>query len=784
MIQLFPKTTSSTEDVKIVTVPNDIDKFKAALALNFCTVSVSQIVDYDDLYVLEQEYEGILNNLNLKAFPKDDALLEILRKILDTITFFRIQEGDKKFIERDYQQKMKNAIWSSAPNLVAVLATGNPVAMAVTLASQIGIGYMNYRKAKAQNALEYEKEKWQLQRTAIDQFNALRRELFTTAWRLARDYDFPDEYRLTESQISQYNSILMDADPLRRYERLSSIQEEFVAYPPFWYYLGNAEYEVAKEYEARSTTTQNARSIADTFKKQALEHFKAFKRKNDNDLLRNNPIAAACHLEHIEVLFLDLKHNREEIKELLDLTVKKAGNSLDIIQICALDYLKIGEIQLAEKYLMKCVVENNNAVTNAQILSIIYANQLTENSSQSARIDYLKLERFVGNTYLFPLPDDNNQSSFDEQNQSFINKQKEILELKYELVAQKVLDKYSILLKRDLQTPTSRRDYPDSYYSKENTDIRINDIKKICASKAKDEYLGRLEQFDIDTTIISYCADFLKALSPVFKQEGMKDAIEHAEKYCKQITNKYKFDKNWEETPHEEFIEEVCKISLEDIIDPYIQDIFKPTIHYICSNNANTINDIASFEGFLVDVCSHQMIDSPAELYRKEFLKEQCSPNTTPDILFSFGDEKSIERQKREDTKRSMNEAIKDSIQKGLIIKGRFIFEDDHSGMTSYFSIHHKRIPNEIMNARKDKDIVAVFTVGNNKTAKKDLIFTTHSLYSFHTKKNSRYEELSISLDGKSIVNDKLKDFYEYYKIINISTFNDLLIELRKISLW
>ena len=88
------------------------------------------------------------------------------------------------------------------------------------------------------------------------------------------------------------------------------------------------------------------------------------------------------------------------------------------------------------------------------------------------------------------------------------------------------------------------------------------------------------------------------------------------------------------------------------------------------------------------------------------------------------------------------------------------------------------------MNARKDKDIVAVFTVGNNKTAKKDLIFTTHSLYSFHTKKNSRYEELSISLDGKSIVNDKLKDFYEYYKIINISTFNDLLIELRKISLW
>ena len=47
--------------------------------------------------------------------PKDESLLKILKQLLDTITFFRIQEVDKKFIERDYQNKMKNAIWSAFP---------------------------------------------------------------------------------------------------------------------------------------------------------------------------------------------------------------------------------------------------------------------------------------------------------------------------------------------------------------------------------------------------------------------------------------------------------------------------------------------------------------------------------------------------------------------------------------------------------------------------------------------------------------------------------------------
>ena len=42
------------------------EQIRAAYALNLCTVSISQIIEYEDLNIMEQEYEAILNNLNLE----------------------------------------------------------------------------------------------------------------------------------------------------------------------------------------------------------------------------------------------------------------------------------------------------------------------------------------------------------------------------------------------------------------------------------------------------------------------------------------------------------------------------------------------------------------------------------------------------------------------------------------------------------------------------------------------------------------------------------------------
>lgn len=84
---------------------------------------------------------------------------------------------------------------------------------------------MNYRREKAHVGLEKEAEELKLRITAIEQFHAIRRELFSTAWHLSDVYQMNDEYRLTEKQIEQYNQILMDTNEIRRFERLESIKD-------------------------------------------------------------------------------------------------------------------------------------------------------------------------------------------------------------------------------------------------------------------------------------------------------------------------------------------------------------------------------------------------------------------------------------------------------------------------------------------------------------------------------------------------------------------------------
>lgn len=286
---------------------SDEEMRKAAYALNLCTVSVSQIIDYNDVNFMEREYEAILNNLNLEEMPKDDALLHILKQLLDVVSFFRIQEGEKKLLEKEYQQKMKNAIWNAVPKIGLIPVGGNPVTTVISLASQVGIGYMNYRKEKAKIGLEQERKEWELQRSAMEQFHGLRRELFDTAWRLADKYNFNDSYRLTERQITQFNRVLMDADDLRRYERLAYIKDNFVAYPPFHYYLGSAANSVYQNEEMYDETLRNE------YKQLAIDAFQKFLEKTENNLLREDQLEASCALEYVDLI--DDKEEKKKMPE-------------------------------------------------------------------------------------------------------------------------------------------------------------------------------------------------------------------------------------------------------------------------------------------------------------------------------------------------------------------------------------------------------------------------------------------------------------------------------------
>ena len=473
------------------------EKLRAAYVLNMCTVSVAQIVDYNDEYILEQEYESILNNLNLEQMPKDEALLNIMKELLDTITFFRIYEKKKKMIDKKYQQKVKNAIWNAVPNFGLLIAGGNLVSMAVSLASSVGTGYMNYRRTKAENDLEYEEELLNLQITAIEQLNALKRELFTTSWRLADEYNFSDKYRLTERQIEQYNEIIMDPDPIRRYRRLDSIKEYFLAYPAFWYFIGNAANQVS-----RIEGEEYSDSFKSKYREIAADHFDYYFRMNEGSVLREDPLVASCALEYFEIL-PDTETDKRG--KLLEKAIKWAGMSPDIIQICAVDYLRLKNYDQAEKLLGVLVDEGYNSDINAQILSSIYAFHYFENPSEKLLFDYSLLSKQQSSVTLFPLPVQENEGKTEIQLwEGFIQQQMRTVQEFYLNAIKKFFAQYAVEVNGLLMQFDSSIKYPISFFLKDGRSKRDEEAERVFGNEIRRlDYIDELKNRNYSTEVVN-----------------------------------------------------------------------------------------------------------------------------------------------------------------------------------------------------------------------------------------------------------------------------------------
>ncbi len=500
------------------------DQLKAAYALNMCTVSVSQIVDYNDEYILEQEYEAILNNLNLEQMPKDEALLNILVKLLNVITFFRIDKVKRAQIEKKYQRRIKNAIWSAVPN-IGVIVAGDPVTVGLSLATQVGIGYMNYRREKADALADKEDSEVELRITAMEQFNALRRELFTTAWRLADEYNFPDKYRLTERQITQYNEILMDPDEIRKYERLSAVKDNFEAYLPFWYFMGHSAKYIAEDKD--NGLDPNAR---DYYISQAKENFEKYESLNSFNILREDELTASFALEYVDLLLLEENPDQEKIIRLIETAVKMAGNANDILELCAVSYLKVGKTDSAEKLLRILVNENYNTATNAKLLSRIYVSEFLKGTNPLAKTQYGILASRVTPAWLFPMPDnraDDLMLQDKELQDKYISEQRFALQKEYGDVINQFIEKNIVMFNKIIPVPV--RDANDEYFTNSETAIkrRRQDVYDALESDRGNEYRQQIKESGYRFRYIELINEMLNALDElrVFRDNSDKESM-------------------------------------------------------------------------------------------------------------------------------------------------------------------------------------------------------------------------------------------------------------------
>lgn len=270
-----------------------VEEGKIVMALNLCAVSISRILDSQSVEVMENEYNTILNNLNLQKIEKHDALLDVLRKLLDVITFFRLQEGDRRRLEARNTQRMNNLLWNSVSQLRGMfVVSGDVCSVAAAAAIQGATMYFGYRNQKNEIKIDYADEAWKLERSALEQLHGLRTALFETAWKLSSEYDFDDSWRLTTKQIEWYNTMCANADPVVRCKQLEQYELDFGHYPYYWYERGVAAQEVVAELTAKKDELGCWLKKAMTCLKNFIDLDKTV------NLLRQNVVGADARLRY------------------------------------------------------------------------------------------------------------------------------------------------------------------------------------------------------------------------------------------------------------------------------------------------------------------------------------------------------------------------------------------------------------------------------------------------------------------------------------------------------
>ncbi len=756
------------------------EQLQAAYALNLCSVSVSQIIDYNDMYILEQEYDVILNNLNLENMPKDEALLDIIKRTLETITFFKIQEGEKTFIEKDYQQKIKNAIWSAIPNPGALVAAGlsrGVAGLAVSLAATVGTAYMNYRKNRSEYQLGKEKQFWELKKSAIEQFQSLQQQLFETSWRLADTYKFQDCLRLTEKQIKQYDEILKDSDEIRKFERLEAVKHKFAAYPPFWYYFGNTANTIA--LGEHYGLDEKEKEVYRNYAKRCFEYFAELNKYN---LLREDNITASCYLEYIDLL--DISEDKEKIRGLIKKTIEVAGNSMDILQLCAVAYMKIGDLKEAAYLLRQLVNEQYNEVTNAQLLSSIYVNSYVDNQEIEVKSAYKLLASRVSPVYLFPLPEDVEIADKSLLQDEFVKAQRQIFKIKYKLVLIDFIRKYEIKINSIIPLPsTMDQNISEDLYAEKKSarNERMAQVQmELHKGNRGNRYCAIVQNIPYSHEVLEILNEMFDALcmlecvqdeqTQLLLQEEVKSGIRDCHESLENI------DKNlaaFDETVYKE----IQDISLKRLT----ANLFKKMVRLIVDSvKAKTeMRDFAIAEYNLVEFCKREKITSPEILFaHKDDVVIDSTVKTyfTPDMI----GKNTIQQSERINKNKQMVASIKQAI--GDIVKSEEI---------EFYTQEDQRINRYFYGwpMQKNRNIRSkILAVLDDRTKwDKDLLFTTEGVMPvikgrckavvpydhISWSNNTKRKELII---GVKYSNDNL-DMDKLYELIKELAINESYVE-------
>ena len=248
MLMIFTLSAAPANSVTPLTEINnsDYDPLHTMLALNMAIVSIHKIVTTQDRFVLDQEYNTVINKLALGNIESDFELTGLFTEMMNFITGKALRQEEAKRFQERYNKREQRQLISALSGIRAY--GGNLYSWLGSLATSCVSAYFSYQSSKAELTEGLDDDLWRLQKDDIEDCNALQVKLLNASWNLLRQYKLPDDYRLTQDSLDGFFKSLSEPEPAKRLRMLKARNVE--RNPPYWYYRAVAAQELKDDAEA------------------------------------------------------------------------------------------------------------------------------------------------------------------------------------------------------------------------------------------------------------------------------------------------------------------------------------------------------------------------------------------------------------------------------------------------------------------------------------------------------------------------------------------------------
>lgn len=209
------------------------------LALNMAIASVHRIIMTEDRIVLDQEYRNIINNLSIGNIEDDYDLKYLFDDLMVIIHEKTLRKDEAERFQHRYEVHEKRLMVKALSNMRPPYG-GNGWSFLGSLVVTGASAYFSYSDARKELQEELDNTLWELEKNYLQNVNDLQRRLLNSSWSLLRQYKLPDEFRLVQRNLDDLTKALQTQDPALEFRMLQELETNFKAYPPFWFFYGQA----------------------------------------------------------------------------------------------------------------------------------------------------------------------------------------------------------------------------------------------------------------------------------------------------------------------------------------------------------------------------------------------------------------------------------------------------------------------------------------------------------------------------------------------------------------